>query len=838
MSAPKTARSAAFSDPAATFPAPNSYPQLARWVLEPQIPQNAAHNYPIPLRVRGRLNPETLAAALRALLQRHEALRSTFHLDSGMLAHSIAPADLALVTHDLTNLPSGDAENAARTAILALCVQPFKMAEEIPIRAFLFHLRQDDHILLLVTHHAACDDWSVGILLRELVAFYSLGVRGAPLHLQALAPSYSQFVADLGSRAASADWRRQRDFWTQYLAGAGDFHHLVPDRPRSSHPASDGAHAIWRGSEHFAESLRRVAIREQVSPFMVLLAALQCVLARESGVNDIGVGACVANRTYAGAQDLVGPLSNRIVLRTDLSGDPTLRDVLRRVRSSSLDAYSHQELPFGEIVEAVAKHASNGRNPLFQTLIVQKENPLAGVHCPHFHLEWFDVDPGVTRYDLNVWAQFKPGDGLEIDFQYNSGLFSRNTIERLRRNYEAFLVSLVQDVNVRLCQISLAARRELPSAAPATDRLPATAASTDHATIVVAGLFETILGIKPVGPSSDFFELGGTSLQAAQLFAGIQQKFNVILPFSSLLHARTPGQLAALLRKDRPRDATSSLVAVQPRGVKPPLLCVHSHRGDILFCGPLSRNLGTDQPVFAFQSRGLAASPLFTVERIADSYVDELLAAKLPEPYLLFGYSFGGLVAFEMAARLAAKGLHVAFLAMFNTPAPGSLTRWPLGQPSYLRKKTGHAIATLHDLNENQRIAHFSKKLSNFTQLLLGSLRTDLWRVAAALTNRSWMERLGKRILNVGQINIAAAKEYHPRTLFAGRITFLISRRFPYLYSISPHEGWSRFATEGVNVVEIPDSEQVPFDLAMSQTLESEIRAAAGLIDDSQPSVR
>lgn len=318
------------------------------------------------------------------------------------------------------------------------------------------------------------------------------------------------------------------------------------------------------------------------------------------------------------------------------------------------------------------------------------------------------------------------------------------------------------------------------------------------------GIWQEILGVRSAGIQDDFFKLGGDSLQAACLFAEITRRLRVTLPTSALLECRTIEKLAQRIRGNR-GDGTS-LIAIRPQGSRKPIFCVHNHTGDVLFCRSFPKYIDAEQPVYGLQSRALNHKPAHcSVESMAAHYLGELRNVQHTGPYFLFGFSFGGLVAFEIACRLMEQDERVAFLGMFNTPAPGSLKGWPLRQVSYLRGRIRNELVNLRELKASEKAAHLYRNTVNFARMITRSVNVGRWRVVARRAGRETAVHVD--VSDVAAINIAAAKNYVPRGFFAGRITFFVASTVPYLYAVPARAGWGAFATEGVEMVDIPDQD-------------------------------
>jgi thioesterase domain-containing protein/acyl carrier protein len=811
-----------------SFPAPLWYPQQERWILEPATSDSAAYNYALPLRVRGRLKAGALQLALQEIVRRHEVFRSSFQVKDGEQWQLVFSArELTVRRIDLSERTAPTADLRWHQFVLDNANQPFDLRSDLLLRATLVRLAPEDHLLLLTTHHSVCDDWSAGILLDELFTLYTAFTEGKASPLPPLSYSYREFAQELAARKASQNGEPRIRFWKEQLRGGPDFYHLSEDRLRTTARVCAAAYLrTWLPREILHE-IKALCQRERATPFMVLAGAFQCVLARSSNAEDVGIGVCAANRDGTEIEKLIGPFSNRIVLRTDVSGNPTFREMLNRVRNAALDAYSNQDVPFGEVAKTVAGAAPADRNPLFQVLLILQESKAGSLDVPGLEIRHFPFDAATTRYDLNVWLGTDEARGLQVNLQYNSDLFARATIERILGMYRQTLLTMVANPEARILDPLLQKDTIAPLPASRPLARPASTAPRDGMESRLQIMWAQILGIHAnrIDIHQDYFELGGDSLQAAQLFARIEKAFRIRLAVSSLLEARTIEALAGLIRASTPSRKRTALVTVQPCGSRPPIFCVHTHTGSVLFCRDFAKYLDADQPIYGLQSQGVSGGARhFSVEEMATCYIEELKKAQLGGPYRFFGYSFGGLIAFEMANRLQASGERIAFLGMFNTPAPGSLKRWPLGQGSYLQKRIGNELDKLEGFGASAKLSHVVHNGWNFCHMVVRSVKTDAWRMAARLLKPQIANSLAAQMLDVAQINIAAAKNYQPAATFSGRITFFLTKQAPYAYSPGPAAGWSPRAARGIEIVDIPEDRSSPLEERFAKTVCEQMR--------------
>jgi acyl carrier protein len=703
------------------------YFEQALWVRDASAPGNAAHNYPLPMRIRGPLSQESLERSVQEVLRRHRVLRSVFRIVDDKLTQMIMPFQpLTMPVLDLADLPEAEREAKARQLAIEDATRPFTLTGAPILRTVLLRLTAEDHILLLTTHHIVCDDWSTGILLRELFGLYEAFHAGKHLPLPELSYQYGDFVRWVEKRLQHKDLDSRFAFWRERLAGGNNFHHVPTDHLRPAQRTFNGAYEKAIFSQELSNSVKLLGQRERVSPFMIMLAGLQCLLQRYSGHEDIGVGSCVANRPMLQLEGLIGPFANVTVLRTDLSGNPTYREILRRVREVSLTAYSYQDLPFGELVENLQPTPEPSQNPLFQVLLVLLDAPNGPWHLPGLTVDPFPLDSGTTRYELNLWVRIR--EGLEVDLQYNSDLFEASTARQILQDYRALLETMSKNPEARVGDVDVPRKIESSQPPALGNRLDLARAHAD-VEAKLTEIWESTLGLRAIGMTDDFFQLGGTSLQAVRLFVQIEEAFGVKLPLSALLRLTSVRDLSEAIRRGGAAAHWSCLVEIQPAGSRPPLFCAHGQSGNILMYHSLARHLGPDQPVYGLQPQGLDGKrpPLSCIEDMAADYVKEIQTRQARGPYFLAGYCMGGTIALEIAQQLRRQGQAVGLLAFLETynwgnAKPTSLQhslycygqKWWLSWKHFLltpsRNKLGSLQSRIYDLCNKSELSEGNKR--------------------------------------------------------------------------------------------------------------------------------
>ncbi|MFB3092706.1 MAG: condensation domain-containing protein, partial [Dehalococcoidia bacterium] len=348
---------------------PLSFAQQRLWFLEQWEPNSSIYNVPVALRLTGPLNVAALEQSLNEISRRHEALRTTFSVVDGQPAQVIAPKlNLTLPVLDLRELTEIERDAEVQRLVVEEAQAPFDLAQGPLLRASLLRLGQEEHVLMLTMHHVVSDGWSLNVLFRETTTLYQAFSTGEPSPLPEIPIQYADFALWQRQWLQGEELESQLAYWKEQLDGIPPVLELPTDRPRPAVETFRGAQQFLLLPDALTRSLKALSQREEVTLFMTLLAAFQTLLHRYTGQDDILVGFPIANRNRAEIEGLIGFFVNTLVLRTDLSGEPTFRELLGRVREVALDAYTHQDLPFEKLVAELHPERDISRNPLFQVI--------------------------------------------------------------------------------------------------------------------------------------------------------------------------------------------------------------------------------------------------------------------------------------------------------------------------------------------------------------------------------------------------------------------------------------------------------------------------------------
>lgn len=491
---------------AARHDAPLSFAQELLWLVDQLRPNGSAYNVPRVLELEGAVDVEALRRAIEGLIARHEVFRTRFTTIDGAPVQSVSPpptVDLPII--DLIDLPADEKQTRAERAVYDAAVAPFDLANDLLLRATLIRLDLTKHMLVLALHHIASDGYSKGLFFKELGALYTANAEGTSAQLPDLPIQYLDYAAWQRERMQGEVLGRLLAYWKRKLDGTPAFLELPADRPRP--PVQSFRGAAYRRDLPYSllESFKTISRDEKATLFMAFLAAYKAFLHRYTGQADIVVGTPINSRDQPEVSGLIGFFINSLVLRTDVSGDPTFRELVARVRRTALEAYEHQELPFTKIVLELNPLRDLSYTPIIQTMFtvghvngghvqdVVPEFPGLEVNALSFHGK-------TAKFDLIVSLTVAP-DRFRLSCEYNVDIFDEPTIDRMLHQFETLLHGAVQNPDTQISHLPLlseAERRQLvvewndtgravPAGATLARLFEEQVERSPHATAVIAG---------------------------------------------------------------------------------------------------------------------------------------------------------------------------------------------------------------------------------------------------------------------------------------------------------------------------------------------------------------
>jgi len=452
---------------------PVSFAQERVYFIQQLAPESNAYQFQASLRFHGQLKIAVLQQCLNEIVLRHEIFRTTYPAVNGRLFQLIHPHQpISFTVINLQSFPEAEREAEAQKLIEIEVQKPFDLNKLPLVRWVLLKLSDQEHLLIHIEHHMVHDGWSFNVFLGELVELYQAFSNG---HLSPLTEPFLQF-------ADFAHWQRQwvksqsaqaqSTYWQQKLSGGSPLLELPLDRPRPTEQTYQGDQIRVELPINLCESLRVLSRQEGVTLFMTMLATFQVLLHRYTGQDDISIGTAVANRRMHEIEKLVGMIVNNLVLRTDLSGHPTFRDLLGRVRSCTLSAYANEDLPFDKVVEVLKPIRNLSHNPLFQVMFSFHDSPMPDLSLPGLDISLqepisnksakFDLDfLVIPRFEQRVQNGSKTAaKGITLVLEYNSDLFDAATIQRMLEQYQNLLEGIVANLEQHLGELPLLTQAE------------------------------------------------------------------------------------------------------------------------------------------------------------------------------------------------------------------------------------------------------------------------------------------------------------------------------------------------------------------------------------------
>ncbi len=439
---------------------PLSFAQQRLWFLNQLEPESAAYNLPSVVKLKGKVDIPTVKRTIQEVIRRHEILRTAYQVVDGEPMQLILPEvtfDLPVI--DLRQLPLEEQKIRTEQIVHEEAQRPFNLTQGAIPRAVMIQLKNEEYLLVYTMHHIVSDGWSMDVLNREMGILYEAFITGRPSPLAELPVQYADF-ASWQRKWLQGDVVEQKiNYWKQQLAGVPVLQ-LPTDYPRPAVQSSRGDTERLKLPRELADGLKRLSRQESATLFMTLLAAFQVLLHRYTGQEDICVGTPVSGRSRKEIEGLIGFFVNTLLIRTDLSGNPTFRELLGQVRTCVLQAFANQDVPFEKLVDELQPERELSHHPLFQvmfsmqSIVPEEVNRLAGLE-----LSSVPVDYKASMFDLDLNV-IDTQRGLELVLIYCTDLFNSETVRRMLGNYQRLLEVILSDPDQRVGELSLLTEEE------------------------------------------------------------------------------------------------------------------------------------------------------------------------------------------------------------------------------------------------------------------------------------------------------------------------------------------------------------------------------------------
>ena len=436
-----------------------SFAQQRLWMLAQIEPENPSYNVAAALRLTGDVNVDVLTQSLQEIIQRHEVLRTSFvNVDGQGIAVIATEINFHIPVVDLSFIPPSQQQKLVQELAQQESQQPFNLEISPLLRAKLLYLNTHEYILLLTMHHIITDGWSINIFAQEMASIYQAFSQGKSSPLQPLKIQYADFA--VWQRSQNDKFKYQLEYWRQQLESAPELLELPTDYPRPAIQTFRGQRHSFTISEELTEKIKQLGQETHTTLFMVMFSALSILLHRYSQQEKIVIGSPVANRHYPGTEGLIGFFVNTFALLISLEDNPTVAELLPRVREMVLSAYSHQDVPFEQVVEELKLVRSLSHSPLFQVMLAVENAPTQPIEIPGLCWSPIEIDGGTAKFDLTLMIA-ETDAGLQGKWEYNCDLFTETTIHRFTEHFHNILLGMTSEPNQKISDLPLMSGGEL-----------------------------------------------------------------------------------------------------------------------------------------------------------------------------------------------------------------------------------------------------------------------------------------------------------------------------------------------------------------------------------------
>ena len=807
---------------------PLSFAQERLWFLDQMQPGSSIHNMRAAFRLKGSLNIVVLEKSLNEIVLRHEILRTTFPSVDGQPVQSISPEiDLKLPMVDLRELSPEQQEAEVQRLITEEGEQPFDLAQEPLWRFQLLRLTEEEYVLIRIVHHIIFDGWSYSVFMRELAVLYEAFSTGKPSPLTELPIQYADFAQSQRQWLQGEVLESQLDYWQKQLSGNIAPLALPINHPRPSILTYRGSSQFIELPKNLTEALKTLSHQESVSLFVILLTGFNTLLHQYTGQEDIILCSPVASRNRIEIKRLIGYFNNIVVLRTDLSGNPSFRELISRVSRVTLGAYEHQDLPF----QNLADFPNLVRTPINRGMFTLHNSPSQPQEMAGITVSTLDVGSESANFDLFMSLSQKE-EKLTGVLYYKTDLFEATNITQMLENFQTLLETTVANPDRCLEDLPLLisngkiGRRVLP----VPDQLRQEPASTfvppsDDLEIQLTKIWENVLGKKPISVKDNFFEVGGHSLLALRLLVQIEKAFGKNLPLATLFQSPTVEQQAKILHQSGWSSPWFSLVPIQPSGSQPPFFAIHSLGKGQEHYRNIARHLGSDQPIYgldywlATRTKDTKEAPkTWSVEELAAHYIKEMQIFQPEGPYFLGGLSFAGIVAYEMAQQLVTQDQKVALLVLFDTYCP------TLSVNNLDFNSLEIHLRNLSQLELKKKLAYIMIKVKHKIQHYLKWIKPFSRKVAEKFYLKFKLPMpYALHYSLIVQANSKLARDYTLQA-YPGKVTLFRASDQAVRYDQFFDLGWSALAVGGLDIHEVPGDHMGIFQEPHVQILAEKLR--------------
>lgn len=809
---------------------PLSSSQERLWSLWNLAPENPSENVFIAIEVKGNLNTHILNEAVNKLVSKNEIFRTYCIENNGKVFQKIV-TDLQIEPEffDLTSENEEAKLAKAKDFIKQQIAVPIDLRKVPNLRTVIIKLNKEHNIILIVTHQFISDGYSANLILQTLSGYYNSILKGKEPKNEKDIYDYADYAIWQRKRIEGDLGNKQIEYWKDKLKDLPTQLNFPVNKNSDTLDKYNAAIHQFNFSEELSEKLRKFSTDNGFSIFMSLLAALQITLFKLTHQNKIVVTTSVSTRGTSELENIIGNFSNNLMLSSGFTNNPVIEDILKQARKNVGEAFANQDLPLEYLISKLQEESSGQIIPRIQVLFMLRDkNPEDLFKLDGLEIKKFPVEFEHTKLDM-FFDIFTSGKDITATLTYKKNLFSAEQINEFSNQFLAILKRMVTQPGTNVDD--LPDFKTFLSGKNITENKSEYAAPENQTEQKLVNIWKKFFKLNKIGIHDNYFDIGGHSLLALAIFNEIEKEFGKKLPLATLFKAQTIKELAVYLSEQSGQSVDwSSIVPIKTEGSNPPFFCIHGAGGNVLLYKDLANRLGSNQPFYGIQSKGLDGSGSYhkTIEEMAEFYINDILKIQKEGPYLLGGYCMGGTVAYEIAQQLKKQGLDVGLVAMMDTYNFNETARKNtlLHNISYYYQNTIFHLKNIAKAPGKEKITFIKEKIKIAGERVSEKISSIKTSAAAKFPGNGKANTL----LSLQLLNDKAALEYVPKPYNGKVVVFTPQEMFKNFNDES--FGWGKLVGDNLKIVELPIYPKgmlvEPFVVNLAESLRLEIEKVIG----------